>query len=269
MTPIVTMSVNRLSEFDLVAASLAEAGLATPRPLVEILWDNYCCTDPHELADDLARFAPRVALHVMWSRFLERDLAELDGILARLRGFVDVLRPEAVSDHLCRFAVAGVRVPFAQEHGYDDLDGVCARVGRYQDRLGMQLLLENAASTHEPAARQIDFLARVQARTGCGVLFDVSNAVVGAENGLGGVDAWLDFLAGRTLRCHVGGYGVHAASGTVQDTHGHDVSDASEDALRRTAAAVRIESLTYERDYQKSVAACAADLRRIRTCVNA
>ena len=43
---------------------------------------------------------------------------------------------------------------------------------------------------------QIDFVAELQARTGCGILFDISNAVVGELNGLGAVTAW--FITRKT-----------------------------------------------------------------------
>src|SRR5688572_28444682 len=142
MSPVLTLSLNNLGEFDFVARTLRAASMPTPLPLIEILWDNYCCTDPAELAEDLSGLADQVSLHIMWSRFLEREQAEFEAILKRLDGFVKALKPVAISDHLCRFSVSGVLVPFAQEHDYQKLDEACARVARYQVCIKQPLLLE-------------------------------------------------------------------------------------------------------------------------------
>src|SRR5437763_1847499 len=80
--------------------------------------------------------AARVMLHVMWSRFLERDDAAFAAYLAQLAAHVRVLQPVAISDHLCRFQFGGVFVGAGQEDTYDRLDFVAERVARYQDAIG-------------------------------------------------------------------------------------------------------------------------------------
>ncbi|HEY1550789.1 MAG TPA: DUF692 family protein [Kofleriaceae bacterium] len=258
---MITLSAGSLADFGQSAEALRAADL---RPdAIEILWDNFCALDPVRLADDLAALAGRVMLHVMWSRYLELDEPAFAGYLARLRRHVDVLRPLAVSDHLCRFQLGGAFVGAAQERDYDDLDVTCERVARYHDAIGQQLLIENTASSEHPAAMQIEFVGELQARTGCGILFDISNAVVGELNGRGGVAEWLPLIAGKPVRCHVGSYSHDAEGECYVDSHDADVSAATEAAIRLVASSAKIASITYERDANRSAAAIAADLRRI------
>ncbi len=264
--PELTLSINNLGDFELAASAIAEAGLGERLPLIEILWDNYCALDPEKLAAYLFRFSDNVSLHIMWSRFLEVDDDTLDAYLRRLRAHVAVLRPCAVSDHLCRFSSGPLHLVFGQELGYDRLDHACARVDRYQRAIGMPLLVENAASIEYPAEIQREFIDRLVARTGCGILFDVSNAVVGELNRQGAVEPWIEFLRGRELRCHVGSYALEEKTGLVQDTHSTAVTPETERALRLLTQATRVHSICYERDYNKTASAIAADLVRIRAC---
>jgi uncharacterized protein len=262
---MITLSAGSLADFGQSAEALR---LAELRPsAIEILWDNFCALDPARLADQLAALADRVMLHVMWSRYLELDAAAFADYLARLRRHVDVLRPLAISDHLCRFQIGGAFVGSGQERDYGDLDFVCERVARYQDAIGRQLLVENTASSEHPATIQIDFIAELQARTGCGILFDISNAVVGELNGLGAVGEWLPLVAGEQVRCHVGSYSRDVEADCYVDSHDADVTAATEAAIRLVADAATVTSITYERDANRSAAAIAADLRRIGACV--
>lgn len=126
----VTISINNLREFSTYREALRTAGLQPG--FVEILWDNYCHIDPHALATMLAEVSPRVALHIMWSRFLELDEEALCDYLGRLRRHVEVLRPVYVSDHLCRFRIGAFFLAAPLELDYTDLGHVRERVLRYQ-----------------------------------------------------------------------------------------------------------------------------------------
>jgi uncharacterized protein (UPF0276 family) len=265
--PDLAVSLNNLGDVDLVGDVLADAGMSGPRPFVEILWDNYVAVDPAALAEMLAPLGGYLTFHVMWSRFLARPIDDFDAYLRHLRRHVDACRPRVVSDHLSRFTSRGLHLLFGQEHDYDKLDDVCARVDRYQDAIRAQLLLENNASSEHPVERQIDFIDAVQRRTGCGILFDISNAVVGELNGRGPVSVWLDYLAGRELRCHVGGYSYEPRTGMYHDTHAAAVSEATERAVRNTKARTRVVSVVYERDYEKSRASLTDDIRRLQQCL--
>jgi uncharacterized protein (UPF0276 family) len=174
-----------------------------------------------------------------------------------------------VSDHLCRFQIDRLFVGAGQEYTYDRLDDVAARVARYQDAIGQPLLIENNASNEQPVAKQAAFLKDLIDRTGCGILFDVSNATAGELNGCGAFELWLPLLSGRSLRCHVGSYALDEDVERHIDSHDCDVSPATQARLRRLIAApgIEIASITYERDFNRSAAAIGRDLVRIQECM--
>jgi len=264
-----TVSVPALSDFSQSRSALEIAGMGPRVPTIEILWDNYCALDPVQLADDLATLGDRLMIHIMWSRFIELDDAAFADYLVRLRRHVQVLRPIAVSDHLCHFQFDGYFVAAGQEYSYERFDHVRDRVARYQDAIGQTLLIENGASLEEPAEKQIAYMHQLVERTGCGILFDVSNAVAGELNGQGTIDLWLPLLAGRSLRCHVGSYTHDLDTDQFIDSHDADVSTDTERALRKLIAApgIDIASITYERDFNRSSEAIARDVARIRECL--
>jgi uncharacterized protein (UPF0276 family) len=149
--------------------------------------------------------------------------------LARLRALADRIEPVFVSDHLCWTGLRGVEshdlLPVAYTR--EVLALVCERVARVQDALGRRLLLENASAYVAFRADEMGeatFFRELCARSGCGMLLDVNNLFVNAQNL--GIDpsACLDALDPD----HVG-Y-LHLAGHTVLrdvriDTHGTDVPD--------------------------------------------
>lgn len=158
--------------------------------------------------------------------------------LDRLAALVRRIEPMHVSDHACfaRATVAGMPahacdllpVPFHREA----LDVMCANVQHVQDRLGRTILVENLSAYVGCAGSEWDeaeFLSRLAARTGCGLLVDVNNIYVNALNdriaGAEGDPAarcieWLDRLPqGIVGELHVAGH-CH-----VNDEHGEIVID--------------------------------------------
>jgi uncharacterized protein len=262
-----TLSLPAPSTFGETRGVLAACGLGPRLRSIEILWDNYCSLDPVRLRDDLATLADEVMIHTMWSRFLEIDDDAFADFLRRLRHHVQALRPTAVSDHLCRFLCDGLFVASGHEIAYDQIDVAATRVARYQDAIGQRLLVENTASIEHPVQRQLAYLDELMRRTGCGVLFDVSNAVAGELNGCGEVTEWLPLVSGRDLRCHVGSYSLDEETDCYIDSHDSDVSLATTRALPLVLAAANVVSVTYERDFNRSVGAIARDIDQIRGLV--
>ena len=112
----------------------------------------------------------------------------LDGQhLAVLRELIERYRPAQFSEHLAWSTHGDHYLPDLLPLAYNDatLARVCAHVDQAQEALGVRLLLENPAtyvafeaSEHAEA----DFLTAVVRQTGCGLLLDVSNAVVSCTN---------------------------------------------------------------------------------------
>ena len=107
--------------------------------------------------------------------------------LADLRRLIDRYQPAQFSEHLAWSSHGEVYLPDLLPLAYSDdtLARVCAHVDQAQEALGVRLLLENPAtyvafeaSEHAEA----DFLTAVVHQTGCGLLLDVSNAVVSCTN---------------------------------------------------------------------------------------
>lgn len=107
--------------------------------------------------------------------------------LAHLRQLIDRYRPAQFSEHLAWSSHGEYYLPDLLPLAYNDatLARVCAHVNQTQEALGVRLLLENPATyvafeTSEHA--EADFLTAVVRQTGCGLLLDVSNAVVSCTN---------------------------------------------------------------------------------------
>ena len=107
--------------------------------------------------------------------------------LAALRELIERYRPAQFSEHLAWSTHGDHYLPDLLPLAYNDatLARVCAHVDQAQEALGVRLLLENPAtyvafeaSEHAEA----DFLTAVVRQTGCGLLLDVSNAVVSCTN---------------------------------------------------------------------------------------
>jgi uncharacterized protein len=150
--------------------------------------------------------------------------------LKALNALVDRVEPALVSDHLCWGAHGGryvhdlLPLPFTEE----SLKNVVRRVDQVQDFLGRQILLENVSSYLEYTASTLtewDFLAEIARRADCGILLDVNNIYVSAQNHR--FDAH-DFLNGipvdRVGQIHLAGHRDEGAY--LFDTHDHPVCDA-------------------------------------------
>jgi uncharacterized protein (UPF0276 family) len=151
-----------------------------------------------------------------------------ESYLRELRALVDRFEPAWVSDHLCWGSIGGhyahdlLPLPYTEEA----LAHVVERVGRVQDRLGRQILVENVSSyltfAHS-VMPEWEFLAEVAERADCGILLDVNNVYVSSVNHGFDAAAYVAAMPGdRIGQIHLAG---HSDKGThLLDTHdGHVV----------------------------------------------
>src|SRR5882672_3826805 len=160
-------------------------------------------------------------------------LGSADGIdrehLERIRGAVRRFEPALVSEHACWGHAGGehfndlLPLPYTEEA----VELLARQVGEAQDFLQRQLLIENVSAyvafEHSRLA-EWEFLGAVAARSGCGLLLDINNIYVSAQNL--GTDAHA-FIAGVPLAAvqeiHLAG---HARNGSVLiDDHGSRVCE--------------------------------------------
>jgi len=165
----------------------------------------------------------------------------LDGThLDKLARLIARVQPGLVSEHLCWSGVAGrhfndlLPLPYTEEA----LDHACARVGRVQDALGRELLVENAASYLAFADATIpewEFVATLARRTGCRLLVDVNNVHVNAVNHGFDADAYIAALpAAAVAEYHLAGF--EATEAGLVDTHGAPVAGDVWQLYERTVA---------------------------------
>ena len=148
--------------------------------------------------------------------------------LARLQRLADRIEPAAISEHLCWGRVDGrhlndlLPLPFTEEA----LALCCDRIDAAQSALGRELLVENVAAYLRfsvDAMAEWDFVAAVAARTGCRLLFDVSNVYVNAVNHGFDPHAYLAAMpAAAIAEIHLAGF--DGSGPCLIDTHGARVA---------------------------------------------
>jgi hypothetical protein len=152
--------------------------------------------------------------------------------LAALKRLVDRFEPFVVSEHLAWSTHRGQHqpdlLPFPRTRAA--LARIAANVGRMQDALGREVLIENPSlylplSGHD--LDEVDFLKALVARTGCGLLVDVNNVFVSASNLGYDAEAYLNALPAEAIgEIHLAGHGAdEGGSDLLIDTHGAPVAE--------------------------------------------
>lgn len=154
--------------------------------------------------------------------------------LDRLKALVTRYRPMLVSEHLAwsthrgRFYNDLLALPYTGE----TLRLVSDHIDQTQDHLGRQILLENPATYLAFAASsydEIDFIAEVARRTGCGLLLDVNNVHISCVNHGGDAAAYIErFPIAAVGEIHLAGHAPDMDSAGREiliDTHDRPVAD--------------------------------------------
>lgn len=210
---------------------LAAAG---PVEWLEIHAENYMGAGGRPLAQ-LRHLAERFAISVHGVGLSIGGEGPLDTAhLLRLKHLCDWLNPASFSEHLAWSTHDGsylndlLPLPYTAA----TLSRVCDHIDRVQSILGRRMLLENP-STYvafaETTMPEVDFLAEIARRTGCGLLLDVNNVYVSATN-----QAYdpLDYIRTFPLHAvgeiHLGGHDIDAddhGQRLLIDSHGAAVVD--------------------------------------------
>lgn len=228
-------------------ASRRERADAPPAPgWVEVHPQNYFGLDdahgggpPHRWLSAIAEIYPlsfhSVGLSLGSAHGLDADELE------RIAKLCERYRPAMVSDHLSWSGNAHDRYPDLLPMPYtpNTLSHFCEQVGRVQDRLGRQMLVENPSRYLAFACDTMDesqFLVELCRRSGCGLLFDINNVEVSCTNL--GLDpaAQVDAIPGNLVgEMHLAGHARedHESGPLLIDDHGSAVSDLSWSLFRR------------------------------------
>jgi len=147
--------------------------------------------------------------------------------LDRLRALVDRIEPHFVSEHLAWSTWRGTYLPdllpFARTHAA--LERIASNIAQTQDALGCRIAIENPThylriDRHE--WDEIDFLAELATRTGCGLLLDVNNVFLSAHNLRFDAARYIDRVpAGSIVEVHLAGHSTDGDpdSGLLIDSH--------------------------------------------------
>ncbi|HVY46220.1 MAG TPA: DUF692 domain-containing protein [Minicystis sp.] len=244
----------RFEFLDEVLARLDE-GRPLEVPFFEIAPENYMRRGGY-VAHALERIAARAPLLTHGLTLGLGGVDPLDGAyLDELADFLARVEAPFHSDHLC-FGGAGGAVlhdllplPFTREAARH----AAARAREVAARLGVPFAVENVTHYVVPGAPEMDeaaFVTEVVREGGAGLLLDVNNAFVNAQNY--GFDA-RDFIArlplDRVVQIHVAGHERSEEDDVILDTHGADVIDPVLELLAFAVARTGPVPVVLERDH--------------------
>tara|TARA_R110002012_G_scaffold137359_2_gene292175 strand:- start:33 stop:881 length:849 start_codon:yes stop_codon:yes gene_type:complete len=163
--------------------------------------------------------------------------------LARLKKLCDWAKPASFSEHLAwsthesEFLNDLLPLPYTES----TLSRVADHISQVQDTIGRQMLLENPSSYlafDESTLSETDFLAELTHRTSCGLLLDVNNVFISAQNlGLAPRDYIDAYPVDAVGELHVGGHeedSVGFNQPLLIDSHSRPVVDPVWDLLAYT-----------------------------------
>jgi len=151
--------------------------------------------------------------------------------LAALTRLADRFDPFLVSEHLA-WSRLGDRclpdlLPFPRTR--EALGWLCSNIAETQDALRRPILIENPShylAIPGHAWSETDFLAEIASRSGCGLLLDLNNVHVSANNlGFDAARYVAEFAVDRVGEIHVAGAVPDAMLDLLIDNHGAPVAD--------------------------------------------
>jgi uncharacterized protein len=132
--------------------------------------------------------------------------------LARLKALCDRYKPESFSEHLAWSSHQRVYfndllpLPYTSQ----TLAQVAEHIDEVQTELRRTMLLENPSTYvrfSESTIAETEFLAAISKQTGCGLLLDVNNVFVSANNhGTSPLEYLDSFPLDRVMEIHLGGH---------------------------------------------------------------
>ena len=222
----------------------------------EVHPENYMCDGGPRLAWlEAIRERHPLSLHGV-GLSLAADEDPAPGHLAALKRLSDRFEPFVISEHLAWSHRRGVYnpdlLPFPRSR--QALDRIVGNVGRTQDALRRTILIENP-SLYLPLkghdVDEVEFLSELVARSGCGLLVDVNNVHVSANNLGLDAEAYIDAVpAGSIGEIHLAGHAPDERVGAslLIDTHGAPVADAVWTLYERLIRRVGARPTLVERD---------------------
>jgi hypothetical protein len=178
--------------------------------------------------------------------------------LELLAALVERFEPAQVSDHLSWSILNGDKMPdlLPLPMTATSLRHFAEAVEQVQERLKRTILIENPSRVlafREDSYSEVEFLLALARTTGCGLLVDVNNILVGSTNLGFDCANYVDSLAGAPIgEIHIAGHSVEidqdSGEKTAIDDHGSPVSQECWALLERLLAMVGPRPVLLERD---------------------
>jgi uncharacterized protein (UPF0276 family) len=199
--------------------------------------------------------------------------------LRRLKRLIERYEPALFSEHLAWSSHGGaflndlLPIPYNTE----TLGHICDHIDQVQETLRTRMLLENPSTYivfENSSMSEPDFLRAVAARTGCGLLLDVSNVYISAINHNFEPMAYIDsFPLERVEEIHLAGFATDSdddGAPLLIDTHGAAVAEIVWALFRRTIARTGPRPTLIEWDNDvPAFTALAAEAGRAQTVLSA
>lgn len=153
--------------------------------------------------------------------------------LDKLQELINRFEPIFVSEHLSWSSITGhylhdlLPIPYTSE----SLIHIVQRINQIQEYLQRQILIENVSSYLEYESSsylESEFLAAITQKTGCGILLDINNLYINANNHGWDSSAYLEKIPKNFIHeIHLAGFTVNNyGDGTILiDTHNQPVAD--------------------------------------------
>lgn len=175
--------------------------------------------------------------------------------LAQLRAFCERMGSTGHSDHLCWSGADGAILHdlLPLPHDGQAIARCVDQIHRIQDALGLPFAVENISYYLVPGGplTEAELVTEIVERADCGLLLDVNNVAVNANNH--GFDP-IEFLAAlplsRVVQLHVaGGERRPNLDNLIIDTHGTDVSAEVTGLMQWVIERIGPRPVIYERDH--------------------
>jgi uncharacterized protein len=155
--------------------------------------------------------------------------------VARLKRLCHRYAPESVSEHLAWSSHAGIYLndllPVLYTH--EALNRISEHIDQVQSEIECRILIENPAAyvlPPEGCIPEVEFLAEIVRRTGCGLLLDINNVLVSTRNQGSQPQPYLEhFPLDSVEEIHLGGHHeevVESGDTLLIDTHGAPIAEA-------------------------------------------
>ena len=229
MTPVLAAGLSLKPQHYEAALACAAEGL-----WFEVQPENYMVAGGPRLAWlEAIRTSHPISLHGV-ALSLAADAKPDSAHLSRLAELVRRIDPVLISEHLAWSRWRGTYfpdlLPFPRTE--EALIRIADNISRTQDALQRSISIENPSHYLHVGGHlrhEIDFLAELACRTGCGLLLDVNNVYVSARNLGYSADAYIDAFPGELIReIHLAGHMLDPQFGEALLIDSHDAPVASE-----------------------------------------